>query len=94
MVADLVVAHFAAAFLFNLLGASSGVTTTGGDRTEFSELSRRGFHVPLGHLGVTITDLMATIKSATSPEMNDIPPMNTPAITSFGLGHPPPPHAQ
>ena len=45
------------------------------------------------HLGLTITDLMATIKRAISPDMNDIPPMNTPAITRFGLGQFPP-HAQ
>ena len=57
------------------------------DWTEFIEVSRRGFHVALGQLGLTITDLMASIKRAISPEMNDIPPMNTPAITSFGLGN-------
>jgi transposase len=36
---------------------------------------------------------MATINRAISPEMNDIAPMNTPAITSPGLGQLPP-HAQ
>jgi hypothetical protein len=56
------------------------------DWIEFIEVPRRGFHVALGHLGLTITDLMASIKRAISPEMNEIPPMNTPAITSFGLG--------
>jgi hypothetical protein len=63
------------------------------DWTEFIEVSRRGFHVALGQFGLTITHLMATIKRAISPEMNDTPPMNTPAITSFGLGQLPP-HAQ
>lgn len=51
------------------------------------------FHVALGQLGLTIPYLLATIKRAISPEMNDIPPMNIPAITSFGLGQLPP-HAQ
>jgi len=48
-----------------------------------------GFHVALGQLGLTTT-LMATIKRAISPAMNDIAPINTPAITNPGLEQLPP----